>query len=292
MFTIEEAAKWHGMKIRMINIQLPIKIKQELIQQFQDELNNGNVDNICLAVIDHNTSQTTIIFPIDELTELLHAYGIPVLIDGAHGPGQVNPYLSLAKLKCDFYIGTYHKWMYAARGCSFLFIRDLSIANQIQPANTSYGYRPRAFQLDNMTHFHLKFFHQGTRDESALFTLPKAIDFINSMVGGFERTYEYNSILSSQAKIMLEQRWNTQGKDLVPNDTQAPYFKMIQLPDLREYKQTDTEAIRLLTDLIIYHNLVTMIVCVNQKLYIRIGVQIYNRIEDYIFLADTIDKLK
>ncbi|CAF4348864.1 unnamed protein product, partial [Rotaria sordida] len=67
MFTIEEAAKWHGMKIRMINIQLPIKIKQELIQQFQDELNNGNVDNICLAVIDHNTSQTTIIFPIDEL---------------------------------------------------------------------------------------------------------------------------------------------------------------------------------------------------------------------------------
>ncbi|CAF1544207.1 unnamed protein product, partial [Rotaria sordida] len=79
------------------------------------------------------------------------------------------------------------------------------------------------------------------------------------MVGGFERTYEYNSILSSQAKIMLEQRWNTQGKDLVPNDTQAPYFKMIQLPDLREYKQTDTEAIRLLTDLIIYHNLISMI---------------------------------
>ncbi|CAF4246668.1 unnamed protein product, partial [Rotaria sordida] len=55
---------------------------------------------------------------------------------------------------------------------------------------------------------------------------------------------------------------------------------------------TDAEAIHLLTDLIIYHNLVSMIVCVNQQLCIRIGVQIYNRIEDYIFLADTIDKLK
>jgi selenocysteine lyase/cysteine desulfurase len=292
LFTIEETAKQRGMSIRMINIQLPIVSKQAFIEQFENELNKGDVENIRLAVIDHITSATAILFPIDELTVLFHSHGIPVVVDGAHGPGQVNPNLSLDKLACDFYIGTFHKWMYAARGCSFLFVREPTIASLMQPGNTSWGYRPSKLQLDVMTHFHLQFFHQGTRDESALFTLPKAIDFVDSMAGGFDRIYQYNSTLSEQAKVLLEQRWNTQGKVLFPDDMQAPYLKMIQLPDLEEYAKTDADALRLLTDLIEHHKLVSIILCVNDELYVRIATQIYNRIEDYIFLADTIDRFR
>ncbi|CAF4066524.1 unnamed protein product [Adineta steineri] len=259
LFTIEEAAKQRGWKVRMINIQHPIENKQSFIQQFQDELNKGDVENIRLAVIDHITSATAILLPIVELTDLLHSYKIPVLVDGAHGPGQAVPHFSLNKLTCDYYVGTFHKWMYAARGCSFLFIRNTEVANQIQPANTSWGYRPSALQLDAMTHFHLQFFHQGTRDESALFTLPKAIEFADQLAGGFDEIYQYNSTLSQEAKTLLEQRWNTQGKDIVPKDMQAPYLKMIQLPDLEEYKKTEEDALRLLTDLIRDYKLVAII---------------------------------
>jgi selenocysteine lyase/cysteine desulfurase len=292
LFTIEETAKQRGMKVRMINIQLPIDNTQAFIQQFQDELNKGDVENIRLAIIDHITSSTAILFPIEELTDLLHAHNIPVVVDGAHGPGQVYPLVSLNKLTCDFYIGTFHKWMYAARGCSFLFVRDSTIANQLQPGNTSWGYRPSALQLEIMTHFHLQFFHQGTRDESALLTLPKAIDFVDSLAGGFDRIYQYNSELSQQAKTLLEQRWNTQGKDLVPNEMHAPYLKMIQLPDLEGYKKTDEDALRLLNELIEHHKLVSIILCVKNELYARIATQIYNRIEDYIVLADKIDSFR
>lgn len=289
LFTIEETAKQRGMKVRMINIQLPIDSKQALIQQFENELNKGDTENIRLAVIDHITSAQAILLPIVELTDLFHSHGIPVVVDGAHGPGQVYPHLSLNKLTCNFYVGTFHKWMYAARGCSFLFVRDTTIANQLQPANTSWGYRPSALQLDVMTHFHLQFFHQGTRDESALLTLPKAIDFVDTLIGGFDRLYQYNSKLSEEAKILLEQRWNTQGKDLVPSDMHAPYLKMIQLPDLEEYGKTEEDALRLLNNLIDNHKLVSIILFVNNELYVRIATQIYNRIEDYITLADTID---
>lgn len=292
LFTIEEAAKQRGMKVRMIHIRPPIADKQAFIQQFQDELDKGDVEDIRLAIIDHITSATAILFPVVELTDLFHAHGIPVVIDGAHGPGQVNPDLSLSKLKCEFYIGTFHKWLYAARGCSFLFVRDPTIANQLQPGNTSWGYRPSALQLDQMTHFHLQFFHQGTRDESALLTLPKAIEFAQSFAGGFDRIHQYNSQLSQQAKDFLEQRWNTQGRDLVPKDMHAPYLKMIQLPDLEGYEKTEEDALRLLTDLIEHHGLVTIVLCVNKALYVRIATQIYNRIEDYIFLADKIDEFR
>ncbi len=292
LFTIEETAKQRGMDVRMINIQLPIDNKQAFIQQFENELNKGDVENIRIAIIDHITSATAILFPIDELTDLFHAHGIPVIVDGAHGPGQVYPYLSLNTLTCDFYIGTFHKWMYAARGCSFLFVRNPIIANQLEPSNTSWGYRTSTLQLDFMTHFHLQFFHQGTRDESAFFTLPKAIDFADTQAGGFDRIYQYNSLLSQQAKTLLEQRWNTQGKDLVPNDMRAPYLKMIQLPDLEEYKKTDEDALRLLNHFINHHKLVAIILCVNNELYVRIATQIYNRIEDYIVLADKIDQYR
>jgi selenocysteine lyase/cysteine desulfurase len=292
LFTIEETAKQRGMKVRMIDIQLPIESKQAFIQQFENELKKGDVKNIRLAVIDHITSASAILLPIDELTDLFHAHGIPVLVDGAHGPGQVNPHLSLNKLTCDFYIGTFHKWMYAARGCSFIFIRDPTIANQIQPGNTSWGYRPSSLELDKMTHFHLQFFHQGTRDESALLTLPKAIEFVDQLAGGFDQIYQYNSTLSQQAKLLLEQRWNTQGKDLVPDEMQAPYLKMVQLPDLQDYKKTEADALRLLNHFINHEKLVSIILCVNNELYARIATQIYNRIEDYICLADKIDRLR
>ena len=292
LFTIEETARQRGMTIRMVNIQLPIESKQTLIEQFEKELNKGDVENIRLAVLDHITSATAILFPIDELTELLHAHGIPVVVDGAHGPGQVFPHLALNKLTCDFYLGTFHKWMYAARGCSFLFVRDTNIANQIQPGNTSWGYRPSAAQLTRMTPFHLQFFHQGTRDDSALLTLPKAIEFVDSLAGGFERIYQYNSTLSDEAKALLEQRWNTHGKDLVPADMQAPYLKMIQLPDLQDYAKTDEDALRLIGDLINDHKLVSIVLCVQHELYIRIATQIFNRLGDYVSLADTIDRLR
>ena len=292
LFTIEELARQRGMKIRTINIQLPIASKEALIEQFENELKKGDVDEIRLAVIDHITSATAILLPIEELTHLFHSHGIPVVVDGAHGPGQVFPRLSLSTLTCDFYIGTFHKWMYAARGCSFLFVRDLAIAEEIQPGNTSWGYRPLAVHLKLMTHFHLQFFHQGTRDDSSQLTLRKAIDFADNMLGGFDRIYQYNSMLSTEAKLLLEQRWNTLDKDLVSSDLHAPYLKMIQLPDLQDYEKTDEDALRLISDLIEHHRLVSIILCVQGELYVRIATQIYNRIEDYISLADTIDRLR
>lgn len=292
LFTIEELARQRGMKIRTIDIRLPMANKEALIEQFETELKKGDADDIRLAVIDHITSATAVLLPIEELTDLLHRHGIPVVVDGAHGPGQVFPQLSLSSLACDFYIGTFHKWMYAARGCSFLFVRDPAIAKEIQPGNTSWGYRPAAGHLKLMTHFHLQFFHQGTRDDSSQLTLRKAIEFADSMLGGFERIYQYNTMLSTQAKLLLEQRWNTSGKDLVPSDMHAPYLKMIQLPDLQDYEKTDEDALRLLSDLIEHHRLVSIILCVNSELYVRIATQIYNRIEDYIFLADKIDELR
>src|SRR5208283_4866670 len=42
-----------------------------------------------LALLDHVTSQTGVVFPLERLVPMLQGRGVDVLVDGAHAPGMV-----------------------------------------------------------------------------------------------------------------------------------------------------------------------------------------------------------
>ena len=70
-----------------------------------------------IAVIDHITSPSGLVLPVEDIVRLCHAADVPVLIDGAHGAGQVA--LDLPALGVDWYVGTCHKWLGAPRDAAF-----------------------------------------------------------------------------------------------------------------------------------------------------------------------------
>ena len=43
-----------------------------------------------MVILDHISSPSAILFPIKTLVKALHDFGILVLVDGAHAPGQVD----------------------------------------------------------------------------------------------------------------------------------------------------------------------------------------------------------
>ena len=62
---------------------------------------NAIADNTRLAVFDSITSPTGVVLPIQKLINVCHSKGVPVLIDGAHAPGQVFVHdilINIAKL--------------------------------------------------------------------------------------------------------------------------------------------------------------------------------------------------
>ena len=105
--------------------------------------------------------------PSTAIVARAHAEGLPVVVDGAHGPAQAP--LDLERLGADFYAGNCHKWLCAPKGAGFLHVRP-EHQDRIDGAVVSWGY-------DDDATFRSRVERQGTNDPSAYLAVPDAIDY-------------------------------------------------------------------------------------------------------------------
>jgi isopenicillin-N epimerase len=149
-----------------------------------------------LAVLDHITSSSALVLPLQRMVETCHAAGVPVLVDGAHGPGQVT--LDLTALGADWYSGNCHKWLCAPKGSAFLHARADRQAD-IHPVTISHGLGQG---------FLAEFDWTGTWDPSAYLTVPDAIGF-HHRLGGTELRAR-NAALAAEGATLIAGRLGTE----------------------------------------------------------------------------------
>ena len=128
-----------------------------------------------LAMLDHVTSPTALVLPIDRLVRELAKRGVETLVDGAHAPGMVE--VNLAKIGAAYYAGNCHKWLCAPKGAGFLHARA-DRQEALQPNIISHGFnttRPRR------SRFHDRFDWIGTLDYSPWLCVGAAIEFIRNL---------------------------------------------------------------------------------------------------------------
>jgi isopenicillin-N epimerase len=168
-----EIAELTGAIVTVAQIPFPI----EDAGQVTEAILKAVTGKTRLALIDHITSETALIFPIHDIVAGLKQRDVETLVDGAHAPAHVP--IELEKLGAAFYTGNGHKWLCGAPGCAFLYVRE-DFRDRIRPLSTSHGAND---PNPDISAFQKNFSWVGTRDTTAWSTPKVAFDTL----GGFHR---------------------------------------------------------------------------------------------------------
>jgi isopenicillin-N epimerase len=187
------AARSHA-NIIIAEIPFPIETSEQVIEAVMAKVSPRTK----LVLLDHITSPTGVIFPLETLIPKLSALGIATLIDGAHAPGMIP--LALQTLGATYYAGNCHKWLCAPKGAGFLYVQPEQ-QSQIRPLTISHGANTPS---TSRSKFHLEFDWTGTQDPSAYFCVADAIQVVGALLpGGWPELMNRNRQLALEARQML-----------------------------------------------------------------------------------------
>jgi isopenicillin-N epimerase len=251
---IWEARRGAGVKI----VELPDIVESE--DQVTHLVTGAFSERTKLLVIDHITSRTATILPVNAIAAAARAAGIPVFVDGAHGPGQLP--LDVTETGADWYTGNAHKWLFAPRGCGLLWTRPDRQAETL-PVVLSHG---------SESGYTAAFDWVGTRDVTPwlAFAVAKAA---HDRFGG-EGLMQRNRALAAEAGDLL-----CRALGATPAAPPGMRAAMASL-HLGRFADAESRALALRRDL---HRagFVVPVSAVGEAMFLRVSAQIYNALEDY-----------
>lgn len=235
-----------------------------------------------LVIIDHVTSSTALVMPVAELVATLEPT-VPVLVDGAHGPGMVP--LDITAIGASYYVGNCHKWLCAPKGSGFLHA-TAAVRDDLVPTVTSHGF---ATERTDRSRFHQMFDWTGTDDPTPYLTVPFAIEFMGSLLpGGWNELQDRNRTLAVEGREVVAAA--VPATELPPAEMLAA-MAAIPLPPGTLHVPPHPDAMS--TVLLESHQVEVPVFSwpTAPQRMVRISAQAYNRIEDYHRLAEALGTL-
>ena len=279
---LEFAAARAGARVVVANIPFPLASSQQVV----DAVLKSVTRRTRLALLDHVSSSTGLVFPLEKIVKELSARGVETLVDGAHAPGMIP--LDLKKLGAAFYAGNCHKWLCSPKGAALLYVRRDRQA-QIRPLAISHG----ANSPRDHSRFLLEFSWTGTGDFSAWLSVPESLRVIGELLpGGWPAVMRRNRALALAARDILCDALNIPPPS--PDDMIGT-LAAVPLPDMT---RADIAGISngldpLRTKLLREHGIEVPVFPwpAPPKRWLRVSAQLYNSLPQYEKLADVLREI-
>jgi isopenicillin-N epimerase len=196
------------------------------------------------------------------------------LVDAAHVPGHVDA--SPPSTGADFWTGTWHKWGFAPRGTSALWVTEAEREGML-PLTTSWNHG-QPFPLPFDTH--------GTDDYSGWFTLEAAVAFWRE-AGGLELGERARALLDEGAAVVdasVRRTGRPRSQVGVPA-APSPCLRLVPLPD----GVADTEeSANAVYEALSARAVEAQVVAFGGRGWVRLSGAPYNEPADYERLADVL----
>jgi isopenicillin-N epimerase len=273
-----EAVRRARAKLVVARVPFPLRNEDQVIEAILRAVTGRTR----LAMIDHVTSDTALVFPIGRIIRELEKRGVDALVDGAHTPGMMP--LDLDKLQPAYYAGNLHKWVCAPKGAAFLWARrDKQL--DLQPAVISHGnnrtrsgYSPLQDRFD----------WPGTFDPSAWMCIGEAIRWMGDLLPqGWRELRTRNHSLIVEARRLLCDRLSVQ-----PPCPERMLGSMATIPLPTQFQglprtgKIDREQLELYDQFKI--EVPFSRIGEPEARWFRISAQIYNTIAEYDYLGDAL----
>jgi len=277
--TLEFSAATRGTRVVVAEVPFPIESPDQVL----NSVLNAITARTRLVVIDHIASPTGLIFPIEEIVSEVDP-DVPVLVDGAHGPGQVP--LSLDALGASWYTGNLHKWVCAPKGSGFLHARADRIDETV-PTVISHAWNTPI--VDGASQYHGLFDWVGTDDMTPWLTVPDAIGVVGRMEsGGWPAVMKRNHELALEARRII--------CDVLAIQAPAPDEMVGSLFAIRLFDRSGEDPGGLLSPLnqeLLDAGFETLVMVWPEWPHqiIRISAHLYNELDEYRLIADTLSQM-
>ena len=247
---------------RVVETPLPLDVRSAT--DIVDRVVGNITMRTRLVVVDQIASPTGFVFPVADIVTACHAAGVPVLVDGAHAPGQLD--VDLRAINADFWVGNLHKWVCSPRACAALRVAP-QWQHLIRPLVASHEYREGYQPAFDWT---------GTFDAVPLLAIPAALDFWEPLDWIEVRRHQHT--LATEGAHVVAEHLTTR---VAVDDQFTAAMRLVELPAplSREQGRAISEQLTL------EHKVTAYITHHQGRSYVRLCGQLYNAPEDYERLA-------